>query len=203
MAEIFDKILAKGIRAGNVPARTTKAREWYRNQAQAMSKSGSKTGVTGENVIKQSKSEMVSTPVVGNMYLFEYDAKHKDTLPYWDRFPLIFPINKAKGGFMGINVHYLPPVLRAKLMDALYGNLTNKKYDETTRLRISYELLSSAAKFKEFKPCIKHYLNAQTRSRFVYISPSEWDIALFLPMAKFVGASKQKVYADSRRIIRG
>lgn len=202
-AQIFDQVLAKGIRAGNVPARTAKAREWYRNQAKAMAKSGAKSGVTGENVLKQSKSTMTGTPRMGNMYLFEYDAKHKDKLPYWDRFPLIFPINKAKGGFMGINVHYLPPILRARLMDALYGTLTNKKYDETTRLQISYELLNSASKFKEFKPCIKHYLNSQMRSRFAYISPSEWDIALFLPMAKFVGASKQKVYADSRKIIRG
>lgn len=203
MAAIFDEILAKGVRSGRIPARTAKAREWYRDQARNVAKSGSKTGVSGEKVLRDSKSSMENVARMGNMYLFEYDAKHKDTLPYWDRYPLIFPINKAKGGFMGINVHYLPPMLRAKLMDALYDTLTNKKYDETTKLRLSYDLLNSASKFKEFKPCIKHYLNSQVRSRFVYISPSEWDIALFLPMAKFVGASKQKVYADSRKIIRG
>lgn len=202
-AKIFDDILAKGIKQGKVPARTDAAREWYRNQAKSVSKSGSKTGVTGENVIKQSRSEAVNKVRLGNMYLFEYDAKHKDTLPYYDRFPLIFPINMAKGGFLGINMHYLPPMLRAKLMDELYTVLNNKNFDETTRVRVSYNVLNSASKFRAFKPCIKHYLTSQLRSRFIYISPAEWDIALFLPTAQFVGASKQKVYADSRKIIRG
>lgn len=203
MAQIFDQILAKGIRSGQVPARTDGAREWYRNQAKNVTKSGSKTGVTGESVIRQSRTKASARIEFGNMYLFEYDAKHKDTLPYYDRFPLIFPINSAKGGFLGINMHYLPPQLRAKLMDALYDTVTNKKYDDTTRLRLSYNLLNGAAKFKEFKPTIKHYLNKQVKSRFIYISPAEWDVALFLPMARFIGASKQKVYADSRKIIRG
>lgn len=205
--DVFSSILAKGIRSGEIPARSKTARSWYRDQAKRISKSGSgSSGVSGPAMISSASAErgrMVTNMEPGMMYTFAYNPKYRDTLPYYDRFPLIFPINKAKGGFMGINVHYLPPMLRARLMDALYGTLTNKKYDETTRLQISYELLNSAAKFKEFKPCIKHYLNSQMRSRFAYISPSEWDIALFLPMAKFVGASKQKVYADSRKIIRG
>ena len=70
------------------------------------------------------------------------------------------------------------------------------------KLDLSYKLLNSASKFREFKPTIKHYLTAQTRSRFFYVNPVEWDIALFLPTANFVGASKNKVYADSRKIIR-
>ena len=88
-------------------------------------------------------------------------------------------------------------------MDALYGITTNKKYDETTRLRVSYDLLNSTSKYRFFKPAIKHYLTAQMRSKLIYVNPAEWDIALFLPTAKFVGASKQKVYADSRKTIRG
>ena len=140
---------------------------------------------------------------MGNMYLFAYDPKHKDTLPYYDRFPLIFPINKAKGGFLGINMHYLPPILRAKLMDELYKVLNNRNMDETTKLVASYKVLNSATKFKEFAPCIKHYLNAHVRTKPAYINPAEWDIALFLPTQKFVGANATQVYADSRKIARG
>ena len=203
MAQIFSDILAKGARAGQMPARTDAARQWYRDQAKSVAKSGSKTGASGKNMIRELKSEATDKVRLGNMYLFQYDAKHKDKLPYWDRYPLIFPINIAKGGFLGINMHYLPPMLRAELMDELYKVTTNNSYDDSTRIRISYEILSGASKFRAFKPCIKHYLNSQLRSRFIYISPAEWDIALFLPMAQFVGATKQKVYADSRKIIRG
>ena len=113
--------------------------------------------------------------------------------------PLIFPYKKVKGGFYGLNMHYIPLPLRAKLMDALYDTANNTQYDETTRLKLSYKILDKAAKFKEFRPCVKRYLNSQVQSKFMYVFPSEWDIALFLPTERFVGASKTSVWADSRR----
>lgn len=206
MAEIFNDLLLKGIRSGQVPARTASAREWYRDQAKGITRTG-RNKSQGDKLIRELRRDtnrrQDSRFIMGNMYLFAYDPKHKETLPYYDRFPLIFPINKAKGGFLGINMHYLPPILRAKLMDQLYTVLNNRNFDETTRLRASYKILSGASKFKEFKPTIKHYLNAHVRTKPAYINPTEWDMALFLPIQKFVGASATQVYADSRKIIRG
>ncbi len=203
---MFDDILLKGIRSGKAPARTDAARQWYRDQAKGVTRTN-RNRSKGDKLIKELRQDnsrrQDSRFMMGNMYLFAYDPKHKDTLPYYDRFPLIFPINKAKGGFLGINMHYLPPILRAKLMDQLYTVLTNKAFDETTRLSASYKVLNSAAKFKEFQPTIKHYLNAHVRTKPAYINPSEWDIALFLPTQQFVGATATQVYADSRRIVRG
>ena len=206
MAQIFDDILLRGIRTGQVPARTSAAREWYRDQAKQNTRT-SRNRSQGDKLIRELRQDddrrQDSRFMLGNMYLFAYDPKHKDTLPYYDRFPLIFPINKAKGGFLGINMHYLPPILRAKLMDQLYTVLSNKRYDDTTRINASYKILNGAAKFKEFAPCVKHYLNAHVRTKPAYINPNEWDIALFLPTQKFVGATATQVYADSRRMIRG
>lgn len=206
MAQIFDDILLRGIRTGQVPARTSAAREWYRDQAKQNTRT-SRNRSQGDKLIRELRRDddrrQDSRFLLGNMYLFAYDPKHKDTLPYYDRFPLIFPINKAKGGFLGINMHYLPPILRAKLMDQLYTVLSNKRYDDTTRINASYKILNGAAKFKEFAPCVKHYLNAHVRTKPAYINPTEWDIALFLPTQKFVGATATQVYADSRRMIRG
>jgi hypothetical protein len=197
MAILFDEILTKGIRAGQVPARETKARDWYRETAKTY-------GRVNENKLMRGDADrLTARPLIGNMYMFNYDAKHKATLPYFDRFPLIFPFKKVKGGFYGINMHYLPLQFRAKLMDELYTVANNSRYDETTRLRISYDILSKASRFRYFKPCVKHYLTSQLRSRFLYIYPSEWDIALFLPLERFQGASKSTVFADSRKIMRG
>jgi hypothetical protein len=198
-ASLFNDILLRGIRSGQVPARTDAARKWYRDTAQKSVKNGP---INAGRVERELKDRGANTSAVGNMYFFAYEAKHAKTLPYYDKFPLIFPIGPAPKGFMGINMHYLPPILRAKLMDGLYDTITNDKYDTSTKLDLSYKLLNSASKFREFKPTIKHYLTAQTRSRFFYVNPVEWDIALFLPTANFVGASKNKVYADSRKIIR-
>jgi len=202
MAKMFDDILLKGIRAGQVPGRTQDARQWYRDQAKALPKKNQTDRLIRE-LRTDSNRRQDTRFLLGNMYLFAYDPKHKETLPYYDRFPLIFPINKAKGGFLGINLHYLPPPFRAKLMDELYTVMNNKAFNDTTRLTANYKILNSTTKFKAFKPCIKHYLNAQVRSKPAYINPTEWDVALFLPTQKFVGATATQVYADSRKIIRG
>ena len=39
----------------------------------------------------------------GYMDAFYYDPKHKATLPYYDKFPLIFPLSVGKDFFIGIN----------------------------------------------------------------------------------------------------
>jgi hypothetical protein len=202
VAKVFDDILLKGIRSGQAPARTGEARKWYRDQAADVAKSAAK----GDRLVRETSSDRLKAKSrfrIGSMYMFAYDPKHKETLPYYDRFPLVIPIGPAKGGFIGINFHYLPPRLRAKLFDALYDTATNERFDESTRLRVNYGILSNAAKFKEFKPCIKHYLTPHIRTRLIYVNPSEWDIALFLPSANFYGANRSKVYAESRQKIRG
>lgn len=197
MAKIFDQILLDGIRAGQMPARSSTAREWFRNKAKETGK------VSESSILRQDKERLKNRTGIGRMYFFIYDAKHKASLPYYDKFPLIFPVDVAKGGFYGINFHYLPLQLRAQLMDALYDITNNKRYDESTQLKLSYGVLKGLEKFKPFKPTFKHYLTSQIRSRFVEVYPSEWDIALWLQSEQFVGASKTKVWADSRKIIRG
>ena len=194
MAIVFDDLLAKGVRAGEIPARTDSARDWYRNRART-------TRVTPDRLIRSDRERLTSRVMIGRMYHFFYDPKHKKTLPYYDRFPLIFPFKRVRGGFLGINLHYLPLRLRAKLMDELYTLSRDNRYDENTRLRISYNILNGAAKYKYFKPCVKHYLTPHVKSRFLEVYAAEWDIALFLPTERFVGADKRAVHADSRKMI--
>lgn len=194
--DIFSKIIAKGIRAGaGFPAKSTQAREWYRNAAKNVRHANQRT------IMQVNKKNLVKAPTIGNLYLFSYDAKHKDTLPYWDAYPLIFPIEYYKDGFLGINLHYLPPVLRAKLMDELYDYMTNKKYDATTKLKLSYKILKGASQLKYFKPCVKRYLFSHVRSKFLYLYPSEWETALFLPLADWQKRTGQYVYAQSVKAI--
>lgn len=135
---------------------------------------------------------------IGSMFSFFYDPKLKKVLPYYDMFPLVFVIGPKPGGFLGINLHYLPPVLRAKLMDQLYATANNKRYDSTTKLRISYELLSKASRFRYFAPCVKHYLFDHVQSKYLKIEPKFWDVALMLPTEKFRKADADVVWNQSR-----
>jgi hypothetical protein len=133
--------------------------------------------------------------------MFSYDPKYKETLPYYDMFPLVFPIDLRKDGFLGINLHYLPPVLRAKLMNAIYQTINNTAYNETTKLKLSYSILSNASKYRYFKPCIKQYLATHVQSSYLNIEPTNWDSALMLPTEQFKKASKEQVWKDSRGMI--
>lgn len=194
-AQLFDTMLATGVRAGQIPARTQTARNWFRKQAQTAS-------TTAEAIIQKEQARWVSRIVPGKMYLFSYDPKHKKTLPFYDRYPLIFPVDLVSGGFYGINLHYLPFRLRAQLMDSLYELTTNKRYDNTTKLKISYDILKRISKHKLIAPCFKRYLGSHVRSRFVEVHSTEWDIALFLPIARFEKQSQQQVWNQSRELIK-
>ena len=193
MASKFDEILAQGVRAGQIPARTQGARDWFRNKARG-------TSATPEAIVRGEKARYKNRVSMRKMYLINYDPKTKATLPYYDRYPLIFPVQGAPGGCYGINMHYFPYVLRARLMDALYDLSSNERYDERTKLRLSYDILKGATKYKAFKPTFKRYLSSHVRSRFIEINSSEWVIALFLPLESFAKASKGSDWADSRKM---
>ena len=195
MATIFDTIITQGVRSGQIPARTQQSRDWFRETA------GKMRNINERSLMKGDQARLTNTPIPGSMYMFNYDPKWKDELPYYDRFPLVFPFRRVPGGFYGLNLHYLPPPLRARLMDALYDYANNSRYDESTKIKLNYQLLTSIAKLRFFSPCVKHYLNEHVRSRFMYVYPSEWDIALFLPTERFTKKSKTQVWNDSKRML--
>ena len=134
----------------------------------------------------------------GTMMLFNYDAKHKATLPVWDRFPLVFAWDIWKGGdgqygesgatyFIGINLHYLPPALRFAAMKMLLSKRNEKRYKETTRLKISWSILKGLANSKLFEHSVKIYRMDHVRSKFIIIPAQSWEMVTFLPLARFEG----------------
>lgn len=139
---------------------------------------------------------------VGHMYLYRYDAKTKNKLPYWDAVPLCIPIGYYKGGFLGLNLHYIPPTLRAKLLQELDKYLGTQK-GEKRFLRVAYGRLRAISKLRAFRPCLKRYLYSHLKSRPQRIPPSEWENAVLLPTAKWMKASSSAVYRDSMKAIRG
>lgn len=194
MANLFKTLELEAFRAGITP-RTKESREWFRQKAQEI------TSINRKRIVRSEPLKQKSNFIIGEMYMFFYDAKHKETLPYYDKFPLTIIVDFAKDGFCGLNLHYLPMTLRAKFLDALMETTTNKKYDKSTRFRLSYQLLKRTSTMKYFSPCFKHYLAEQVVGNFAYVPPPEWEIATFLPTAQFKGATEGKVWRDSRKAI--
>jgi hypothetical protein len=168
-----------------------KSQQWLTAQVQKLSKA------TPQQVLRD--GNIVSTMVPGNIYLFFYDPKHKDTLPYYDRFPLVLPFRKVKGGFYGLNFHYIPPLMRVKLLDRLMMFSTTAGLTENTRLKFKYQLIAGSAKFAWAQPCVKMYLNNHIASRLVQIDPKDWVTAMMLPVERFT-TNKQTVWQDSRKV---
>jgi len=194
MANIFATLLDKAAKQGITSTKTEEAKQWFRNEASSVKRANPAT------IIQDSPSTS-SNSAIGKMFLFGYLPKHANKLPYYDRFPLVFPFAKTPDGFYGINMHYLPLPMRAALMDGLYDYVIENKYDKNVRLKMTYQTLSSASKLRFFKPCVKHYLNSQVQTDMAQVPASLWDIALFLPLERFTKASKTRVHADSRMAI--
>ena len=63
-------------------------------------------------------------------------------------------------------------------------------------------MLASSKKYKEFKPCFKHYLTEHIKSKLVRVPMSEWEVAIFLPTEQFKKKGKAAIWADSMKISR-
>lgn len=194
MSNLFQKLELAAFRKGITP-RTAESQAWFQKQAGYLGR------INNNALLKEPVLKTESEQIPGGMFMYFYDPKTKATLPYYDKFPLTVIVGPAPGGFTGLNLHYLPMVLRAKLLDALMDITSDKKYDDNTKFNLSYNTLKKASKMRYFKPCFKRYLTANVKSRFARVPASEWEIATFLPTASFEKASKTTVWKDSRGMI--
>ena len=195
MASLFDTLQAQAQRAG-ITARTKESKKWFEKKVGELSK------VSRTKVLKDSALDKTTRTLPGSMYMYFYDPKHKKTLPYYDRFPLTIFVEPAKDGFYGLNLHYLRPDIRAEFLDQLMRTAPNKVTDTTRLTKMRYSLLQGVRKYKEFKPCFKHYLGKHVKSQFSRVPMTDWEIAIFLPTEQFVKSAKTSVWKDSISIAR-
>ena len=169
-----------------------KSYQWYRDQVRNLG-----SGLSGTQLLRNEK--LSSRIVPGNMYLFMYDPKHKEILPYYDTVPLVLPFKSVPEGFLGINLHYLPYLARFKLLGELSKLTLDKRVDEKTKIQISWQILNSSSKYLAATACVKHYLNDHLRSRFLKINYSDWITASMLPVENFKKAKKDYVWRETKK----
>ena len=168
----------------------TKSTDWYRDKIREFG--------TPKTLDLIRDGKQAARPFFGRLNMFIYDPKLKKKLPYYDTFPLVLPLENYSDGFLGINFHYLPIPLRVKLLDRVVDFSNNTKFDESTRLNVSYQNLKS---IRLIRPTIKRYLAGKVKSRFRRIDADEFIVATLLPVARFKKGSQSEVYRDSRKMI--
>ena len=166
-----------------------KSANWYKNAVSLISDKSRPSDLL-------SSGKMLGRPSAGRMSMFFYDPKTKSRLPYYDTFPLVLPLEPAKGGFIGLNFHYLPYGARFAFLQQLQSYASNAKFDQSTKIQASYDSIKSN---KYTKASIKRYLYSQVRSNFLRIDVNEMALAAYLPVAQFQGATIGSVFAKSRK----
>ena len=180
-----------------VKAKGKQAMSWFKDIVKKTRAAAFPAATGRSDIMSDRNTGIQAMPTIGRLYLFQYDAKWKDILPYWDVWPLIFPFDFAANGFYGINLHYLPPNARIDLMLRLIkaqgnsGNVT-----ENYKLKLSYDIIT---KYAPAKQCIKRYLFSHVQGKGLYgIKGEDWSYAAALPLQKFRGASETTVWGDSK-----
>lgn len=204
---IFDRLLQQGLRSGQVAGLSKASREWFRSQAAQVSRVSPNALVNPDESVDQptgkvSNNKFATQIFPGGLYTFMYNPKYKFSLPYYDKFPLIFPVDAGRGFFTGLNMHYLPHKYRARLMDVLYDYVGSDEITDRNAYGMALAAVSRAAKLRYFAPTFKRYLTNNVQSRFLEISPKEWEIALFLPTERFIGAGADIVWTDTTKKVR-
>lgn len=177
----------------NTRRMTAKSLDWFRNYIpKAYNKVRMPQMLRDRKMWKQKMT-------IGKMYLFEYDAKHKDTLPLWDRMPLVFPFSsyKAKDGatiIVGLNMHYLSPKMRMMAFSALLKLRTEQRYRKSTKLEMEWSMLRGMGQSKLFEHAVHAYRIDHVKSVFVEVPAQSWEMVLFLPLARWVGGSNKQAW---------
>ena len=199
--ESYLQSLKTAIATGDVAAKTRMAATWFRSIIER-----AKTALARENVFQTVVTEaaaagtLTGRMLLGRMYFFVYNPKHKATLPYYDMFPLVLPVERYGNGFLGINFHYLAPKDRAHLLDEIKVFVNDKSLSENARIMLTYDMLRGFTKFKRAKPCLKRYLTTYMKTQFIPVLPDEWGPSIFLPVEMFKKKSKKAVWAESKEI---
>ena len=164
--------------------------DWFRDKIKEFGQPGAM------DLIRDGKQK--NTHFFGRLNMFFYDPKLKKTLPYYDRFPLVLPLERYSDGFLGINFHYLPINLRIRLLDRMVDFSNNTEFDESTTLDVDY---TGVKGIRLVKPTLHRYLAGRVKTNFRRIDADEFTVAALLPVQRFSKASESEVYRDSRKML--
>ena len=205
MAEELTEKTQETIRRGQVEQAQVRSEGWFRDKVKEITSKGKEIAKGSIGTVRRqfsrtnpkqfykeaenkiSKESLDNRVYRGSLFAYWYGPKWEKKLPYYDLFPMIMMVEEAKDGFIGLNFHYLPPMLRARLLD----RVKNK--------RMSWSAIKN---IDVVKPAVKRYLTSHVRSKGIIIPEAEEELSIFLPLERFRKASLATVWKDSKSKMR-
>ena len=175
------------------------AMEWYRSLVREMFEM---TDLSPEETVLRDKTRLIQKTGykrVGGMYLFNYFPKNRSKLKYYDTVPLVWILKFYHDGFLGLNLHYLAPSMRARFFQIVRTRMRGSIENKWSRLELPYSMLKDNRHFRYYRPCIKRYKTNRIGSRILHIWPKDWDLAIHLPIERFKKTNRYFVWMESRQ----
>jgi hypothetical protein len=168
-------------RRASISRGTTESINWFRSRIRKDASNRSFEAVT-------KGFRPIDRPRIGSMVTYMYDPKWKKTLPYYDTQPLIILVERNRDGWYGVNMHYLPPKIRAELLLDIGW----------VQKRPLAQLAKGLERSDYLKHACKKYLTKQASS-MVVIPKEEWEIVIQLPFEAFEKTTNEKIWRKARK----
>lgn len=140
----------------------------------------------------------------GQMVFFKYQPVSESFISrdtYYDRFPLVIITRVYRGGFEGINLHFLEKTERKFLFDGMMKQLPVIKAGQPWRNRIlvDYDRLKNRRQLKFFRPCYRRYLWKGMKRRPGLVPFELWEDMVMANAYRMINSSPEKVHLESHR----
>lgn len=158
-----------------------KSREWYRTELENAAPKNIITDERSDEVgdeFERDTNLVTSFPRIYNLMYYDYKAKWRNELPFYDKHPLVFVLEIDGKSFFGVNLHY---------------------YSPEERMGIAMSLAED--RIPRFTKGAHKYLLSEVRSPYLILAQQEWQTMCLLPVEEFVrDLSGVEIPIQSRRV---
>jgi hypothetical protein len=144
----------------------SQSREWYRSQLRNAAPKNIITDERSDEVgdeLKRDSNSVTTFPRLYNLMYYDYKAKTRRDLPYYDKHPLVFVLEIDARSFFAVNLHYYSPEERMGLAMTLAED-----------------------RIPKFSKGAHKYLISEVRSPYLILAQQEWQTMCLLPVEEFV-----------------
>jgi hypothetical protein len=171
---------------------------WFRDSIRGLNKTKIGKPVDYLEIIHD-KDKTAKKRLVGQVLLFQYRPKTK--VKFYDRFPLVIVLEFNGRNMLGLNLHYVPPQDRIKLILLMNSVLFNKNERDFQKVRVRVlSLLNKQIFAKYLGTAVNYYTASSIIGKPKITTPEEWSRFAFLPV--FKGINPTNLYSQIRQRIK-
>lgn len=168
------------------------ALQWLKESLRGINKT-QKGKASDYTEILSDKDRNLKRRLLGQVVLFRY--KPSSQVKFFDRYPLVIITNITGSGFSGINLHYIPPMDRMRMILLMGSLLFNRKETDIQKIRVKVlSLLNKKIFAKYYGTVFNNYTTKNILGKPKITTPEEWTNFAFLPV--FKGINPSKLYSE-------